>query len=170
MADTYRANRCDGPRPVRSYERGCGVRVYLDNCCYNRPFDNHGNMVVALEALAKLQIQAMMHEGKIEYVWSDILTCEVAENPFLERRESILSWAGNAVAYVRSTNEVLERGRELQKLGLKAKDALHVASAEIAHCDWLITTDRGLTKKIQTLGDMTIGNPMSFITQEASYE
>ena len=30
------------------------MRVYLDNCCYNRPFDNQGQIKVFLETLAKL--------------------------------------------------------------------------------------------------------------------
>ena len=30
------------------------MRVYLDNCCYNRPFDDQGQLKVLLETLAKL--------------------------------------------------------------------------------------------------------------------
>ena len=36
------------------------MRVYLDNCCYNRPFDDQENLAVALETFAKLQIQAQI--------------------------------------------------------------------------------------------------------------
>ena len=32
------------------------MRVYLDNCCYNRPFDGQGDFRVAIETLAKLLI------------------------------------------------------------------------------------------------------------------
>ena len=47
------------------------MRVYLDNCCYNRPFDDQNQLRIALESAAKLAIQAQMRSGEIEYVWSD---------------------------------------------------------------------------------------------------
>ena len=47
------------------------MRVYLDNCCYNRPFDDQSQLKVRLETEAKLAIQAMMRTGVLEYVWSD---------------------------------------------------------------------------------------------------
>ena len=58
------------------------MRVYLDNCCYNRPFDDQEDLAVALETFAKLQIQAQMRAGVIEYVWSDSLCHEVENNGF----------------------------------------------------------------------------------------
>jgi hypothetical protein len=46
------------------------MRIYLDNCCYNRPYDHKGNLVVKLEAEAKLQVRKMIKDGEIELVWS----------------------------------------------------------------------------------------------------
>ena len=37
------------------------MRVYLDNCCYNRPFDEQTQPSVRLETEAKLLIQALPH-------------------------------------------------------------------------------------------------------------
>ena len=42
------------------------VRVYLDNCAYNRPYDSQTQMKVELETQAKLRIQRLIKEGKIE--------------------------------------------------------------------------------------------------------
>ena len=39
------------------------MRVYLDNCCYNRPFDEQAQLRVVLETLAKLNIQQQMRDG-----------------------------------------------------------------------------------------------------------
>ena len=47
------------------------MRIYLDNCCYNRPFDNQGDLRVRLETVAKLAVQFMMATGVVEYVWSE---------------------------------------------------------------------------------------------------
>jgi hypothetical protein len=32
-------------------------RIYLDNCCFNRPYDNQASLNVHLEAQAKIFIQ-----------------------------------------------------------------------------------------------------------------
>jgi hypothetical protein len=49
------------------------MRLYLDNCAFNRPFDDQGHIRVRLEAEAKLYIQERIQEGKAELAWSYIL-------------------------------------------------------------------------------------------------
>ena len=61
---------------------------------------------------------------------------------------------------------VVERGREIEALGVKPKDALHLASAEKAECDWLFTTDKGILKKVQRLGEMRVANPIEFAMED----
>lgn len=39
------------------------MRVYLDNCCYNRPFDDQTQLKVRLETEAKLFVQGLMRTG-----------------------------------------------------------------------------------------------------------
>ena len=34
------------------------MRVYLDNCCYNRPFDPQEQLRIRLETEAKLEVQS----------------------------------------------------------------------------------------------------------------
>jgi hypothetical protein len=41
------------------------MRVYLDNCCFNRPFDDQSSLTVRLETEAKLAIQEMIREGHL---------------------------------------------------------------------------------------------------------
>lgn len=36
------------------------MRVYLDNCCYNRPFADQDQLKVRLETVTKLAVQLMM--------------------------------------------------------------------------------------------------------------
>ena len=58
------------------------MRVNLDNCCYNRPFDDQTQLKVRLETEAKLFVQQLMRTGAVEYVWSDMLDKEALDNPF----------------------------------------------------------------------------------------
>jgi hypothetical protein len=49
------------------------MRVYLDNCCFNRPFDDQSQARVRLEAEAKLEIQQRVQNRRIELAWSYVL-------------------------------------------------------------------------------------------------
>ena len=61
------------------------MKIYLDNCCFNRPFDDQSQIRIRLEAEAKLKIQIDIQDGKFELVWSYILDAENEANPFEER-------------------------------------------------------------------------------------
>ncbi len=41
------------------------LKIYLDNCCYNRPFDIQEQDLIRLETQAKLAIQRKIKEGNI---------------------------------------------------------------------------------------------------------
>ena len=141
------------------------MRVYLDNCCYNRPFDEQTQLKVRLETEAKLRVQAMMRDGEVEYVWSDILSQEVFDNPFPHRREKILEWRHGAVCTVEMTTDVIADADGLAEKGLKAADALHVASAAAVDCDCFITTDIRLLRCIRQFKVTRILNPMEFLLE-----
>ena len=53
------------------------MRIYLDNCCYNRPYDDQSQLTVGLEAQAKLYIQSKIKSGEYELVTSEILCFEI---------------------------------------------------------------------------------------------
>lgn len=64
-------------------------RIYLDNCCFNRPFDNQSSIRVKLETDAKLYVQWMIKKGELELGWSYMIDFENEANPFVERRNTI---------------------------------------------------------------------------------
>lgn len=68
------------------------MRVYLDNCCFNRPFDDQRQTRVRLEAEAKLCVQEHIRSGTLELVWSYMVDFENAANPFEEQRTTINGW------------------------------------------------------------------------------
>ena len=138
------------------------MRVYLDNCCYNRPFDEQAQLRVVLETLAKLNIQQQMRDGILEYVWSSVLDFEISKSRFLDRSLQIMPWAKGAVINVQIDDSIRFRTKEFENNGLKAMDALHVACAEAAECDWFFTTDRGILKKARNLISMRVANPVEF--------
>jgi len=76
------------------------IRIYLDNCVFNRPFDDQTSIRIKLETEAKLYIQNEIFKNVIELVWSYILEYleyENEQNPFIERGEAIKEWKNLAV-------------------------------------------------------------------------
>ncbi len=49
------------------------MKLYLDNCMFNRPFDDQSNIKILLEAEAKLKIQENIRLGLYELIWSYVL-------------------------------------------------------------------------------------------------
>ncbi|MEM9400764.1 MAG: PIN domain protein, partial [Verrucomicrobiota bacterium] len=68
------------------------MRLYLDSCCFNRPFDNQDQLRVRLETEAKLFVQSKILAKEIELVWSYILDIENYANPFEDRKQAIALW------------------------------------------------------------------------------
>jgi hypothetical protein len=60
------------------------MRIYLDNCCFNRPFDDQSAIRIKLETDAKLYIQEMIRIQEIELAWSYILDFENAAIRFFK--------------------------------------------------------------------------------------
>lgn len=46
------------------------VRVYLDNCCYSRPYDVQSSRRIIKETEAKLKIQRLITDGRLELMSS----------------------------------------------------------------------------------------------------
>lgn len=137
------------------------TRVYLDNCCFNRPFDDPATPFVRLEIEAKSYVQRQILDGNIELAWSYILDRENAANPFEDRRNAIVPWKNLAVIDVDETTEVVQRAIAIAKRGIRSKDALHVSCAIQAECPYFLTTDKGILKK--RVEGIALLNPVEYI-------
>lgn len=135
--------------------------VYLDNCCFNRPFDNLSHPIVKLEAQTKLLIQAEIAIGRLNLVWSFILEDENNDNPFDDKREQIALWKKIAQVIVTPDPKILVKTKDLEKLDIKTNDAMHIAGAIAGGAEYFITTDKKLLNK--SVADITIINPMDFV-------
>lgn len=142
------------------------MRIYLDNCCYNRPYDDLSQLIVSLEAQAKLHIQNQIEKGEFELVSSEMLMFEVTQCPIEQRRDMIREYIElNSSVHVGpgSSEKVREMARVIMATGVKYKDACHVASAIIAECDYFISTDKRLLKYKSDV--IRIVNPIEFISE-----
>jgi predicted nucleic acid-binding protein len=143
------------------------VRVYLDACVVARLFDDRSQLRVRQEAEGVEALLQMFAEERAVWVTSDALPDELLENPDKGRKDAgvrLLSLSGEKVAIDDATEQ---RARELEGAGYGAYDALHLACAEQAQVDLLLTTDDRFEKRAaRGLGmpRVPVQNPLNFLS------
>ncbi|RZB38324.1 MAG: hypothetical protein SRB2_00072 [Desulfobacteraceae bacterium Eth-SRB2] len=139
------------------------MKIYLDNCSFNRPFDDQSSMRVKLETEAKLFVQEKILIGKLQLIWSHILEYENMQNPFIERRNAIIEWKKIAAENIGGAKNVVARASEFTLHGVKSKDALHIACAIEGKAEYFLTTDDNLLNKLPKTKELIVINPVNFI-------
>jgi predicted nucleic acid-binding protein len=138
--------------------------VYLDNCAYNRPFDDQRQIRIHLEAQAKLHIQYLIANNKLILACSYMSVYENSSNPHEERRFSIAKFFNRASQLIDydKAEKVETKAAAIMEYHIKNKDAIHIACAIEAGCDYFITTDDDLPKK-NAGNEITLCSPIDFI-------
>ncbi len=122
--------------------------IYLDICCFNRPYDIQSSEIIKLETEATLAIQHAILTNEIRFVWSFMLDFENNANPYPDHREAIAEWKNLASVQISALETIRKYANQLTAtFGIKSKDALHIACSIEAQCDYFITTDKRLLKK-----------------------
>ena len=143
------------------------MKLYLDNCCFNRPFDDQTKLRIMLESEAKLAIQQSIRSGKLDLAWSYIMDYENNKNPFQERKEQIGKWKEYAKIDIEEDEEILKIAKLMRSQGLKTMDSLHLACAISAKADYFLTTDDKILKKSNAIQGISITDPIEFIKRVA---
>ena len=79
------------------------MKIYLDACCLNRPFDDQRQPRVRLEAEAISLILQKLHQREWEWIGSDVLVYELGQTEDAERKERLLLLAGKSHQVVEMT-------------------------------------------------------------------
>ena len=139
------------------------MRVYLDNCVFNRPFDDQSQLLISLQTQAKLAIQELIRARSLELTWSYMLDYENAANPFDTRRRFVDAWKAMASGDIDGSVEIIVMAEELARKGIAVKDALHLACAREGKCDLFITTDSRILK-LGRVESLRILDPVAFFS------
>src|SRR5262245_9147104 len=132
------------------------MKIYLDLCCWQRPFDDRSQSRVAVEAEAILGILALFESNGITLVVSEVLEFVLGRRPDAERNVSIEAFLTRAHQLVALDDIIESRAKILEASGFKPIDALHVASAEAASVDVFCTCDDRLLKKGRKQPDLKL--------------
>lgn len=125
------------------------MRIFLDNCCYGRPYDIQSSERIKSEAEAMVYIQRLITSKKIELATSYILHYENLKKTDIIKRDTIDSFIRkNRSIYIGIENieKLTEITKEIMSTGIKTNDAYHVASAILANCKYFISVDDRLLK------------------------
>ena len=144
------------------------MKVYLDVCCFNRPFDDYAQDRVRLESEAVLTILEHTQSGMWAIIGSEVIDIEISKIPDDDLRCKVNILTGMKQKFITVNNDVEIRAKELEKLGFKSFDALHIACAEKGDADILLTTDDiFLSKALQSRNilKVRVENPLRWLME-----
>ena len=143
------------------------MKLYLDNCCYNRPFDDQSQERIYLESEAILSILKRCEQQQFEVFGSPILQLEINQMRDEEKKLKVESLYRVVKSEISYTPEVKKRSEEIMQLSkIRSFDSLHIAIAELAGLGVLLTTDDKLEKMAANLDlKIKVQNPLKFILE-----
>lgn len=138
--------------------------IYLDNCCYNRPFDDQTQERIHLESEVILTVLKMGQMKQVVIAGSDILELEMNRMQDENKKQKVLDLYLVAGMHIPYTEKIKMRSAKIMSVSkIRAFDSLHIASAEQANADVFLTTDDKLEKMAEKLELGTrVVNPLRF--------
>lgn len=138
--------------------------IYLDNCCYNRPFDDQTQERIHLESEAILMILQRRQAGIYRVVGSNILELEMECMHDAAKKQKVKELYKAADLHINYTENIKKRSKEIMVLSkIRTFDSLHIAAAEEAKADVMLTTDDKLEKMAEKLElKVRVMNPLKF--------
>jgi predicted nucleic acid-binding protein len=143
----------------------------MDVCCLNRPFDDQSHDRIRIESEAVLVIL-----NRCQQDWTleggEVIDYEISKIPDDERKMGVKILASISRDKVTVDKNILRRASELEKIGLKALDALHLACAEKS-AEVMLTTDDDIMKTARannSLIKIRVENPVKWLMEVTENE
>ncbi len=141
------------------------MKIYLDVCCLSRLTDDQSQPRIRAEAEAIERILFAIREGVVELIGGEALQEEVRRIPSLKLRLEVEALLSLATQTVDVEDNIADRAAEFRAAGYGVFDALHLATAEAANADVMLSTDDRLIRKASR-GDaaprIAVENPLSW--------
>ncbi|HPS59562.1 MAG TPA: PIN domain-containing protein [Spirochaetota bacterium] len=144
------------------------LHIYLDACCFNRPFDDQTHDRIRIEAESVIILLRISLTGKVKLVGSDVLKHEINKTPDPVRKSQLLSLLNYISKFYSLNDRIVEMARKFQKSGFGSFDSLHLAVAQINCADVFATTDDRMLKLYRRKPDLftfRIDNPVNIVRE-----
>jgi predicted nucleic acid-binding protein len=142
--------------------------IYIDSCCYGRPQDEQTQLRIIIETIAIRGIIDLCRVAGYSIVGSPTVAAEIRRNPDAKIRDATVDFFLQTVDRIISPSaDVIKRAQDLHAHGLGPVDSLHLALAEVAGADVLITVDDDFEKICtnKKLSAVRIINPLKFMQE-----
>ena len=123
------------------------MKVYLDACALNRLTDDQSQRRIHEEAEAVEAVFKMIWKQQVDWSASTALVAEAKRNPDLAKRHDSIALLSHAHSVDSPRASTILRSQQLRGLGYGTFDALHLACAEQAAVDVVLTTDDRLIRR-----------------------
>lgn len=123
---------------------------------------------IRLESEAILLILTRCQSHTWELLSSEAVDHEISGIPDEERREKVVLLSSLAESKVTVTESVERRAMELEELGFRTYDALHLGCAEEGSADVLLTTDDRFLRQAERHGKILkvqVANPVLWLLE-----
>jgi hypothetical protein len=144
------------------------MRIYLDVCCLNRPFDDRSQLRIRLETEAIATIFDQIQDGIWHHVSSEMAVIEIDAIGSADRRGRVRALLPDSQSLLRLTEDVLQRSSELEAFGFETADGVHIAAAEKLKADVMITCDDKLSRKARRHRSrlhVRVANPVEWVEE-----
>lgn len=147
------------------------LRIYLDTNVWGRPFDSQTQERIREETEAFFKIlEGAYYKRKHKIIGSLIVEDEIEQIEENEKKEAVKAMVELFVAEkIDDFSESLQR--EIKALGLKDKDAFHLAFA-VDNSDYFITCDDEILdkkRKIEKRYGIKVVNPVEFVEEVSQW-
>ena len=144
------------------------MKLYLDMCVYNRPFDDQSQPRIMLETQIFIMLLSMISEGQVDLINSFALEYENGKNPKIENMLKISDCLEYSSDYISFDEGILVRSLEFERYGLMGMDAMHIACAEKTKADFFVTCDDDLIKKLERIDNIGVAyfSVIDFVSKE----
>jgi hypothetical protein len=89
------------------------MKVYMDNCCYCRPFDNQSQQRIHLESEAVLVVATRAQQKEDTVIGSDILVLEIEAIIDEKKKHKVKELYEVAEIHVPYTDEMRNRAQDI---------------------------------------------------------
>jgi len=144
------------------------MKFYLDSCCYNRPYDDQTQEKIHMEGEAVLAIISKCKQIDDEIAGSPALDLEIEQINDIEKKDKVKYFYDQTITTkTKYSSAILKRIQELSKqTGMRTLDRFHLAFAENANVDILLTTDAKFENAASKLNlKINVINPLKYLME-----
>jgi hypothetical protein len=140
-------------------------RVFLDNCCFSRSFDDQSQAKIARETEAIIKIFEKADQGLIELITSDSILDECLQDPNPGRQWRTRLLIEGIPLMIEVGHPEFELAKEFEGSKVKDMDALHLAAAQLGGVSVFLTTDKALIYRANDSSDchIEVANPADWV-------